>query len=64
MNRTIPAFLLLGLAFPATGEEPMNEYSKSILYQDRGNPYRYLNEGGTEQERQHLDARSGPEGIY
>lgn len=52
MARTIPAFLLLCLTLPAAGEEPLNDYSKSILYQDRDNPYGYLNEGSTEQEQQ------------
>jgi hypothetical protein len=52
MARTIPALLLLCLALPAASEEQPNEYSKSILYQDRGNPYGYLDKGSTEEEQQ------------
>lgn len=57
MPRSMTAVLLLCLALPATGEEELNEYSESILFMDRDNPYDYLNKDDTDEDDQDAHCR-------
>jgi hypothetical protein len=52
MIRPLIPVLLVALALPVNAQDDLNDYSKSLLYKDRSNPYGEMNQGTTDQEEQ------------